>query len=86
MPEATYLAWLDFRMYRLDMDPAEFLRRSARVVASSGADAGLGGEGFVRFNFAMPARLLERSVEAIGAALRSARLDDSAGALAAGAS
>jgi cystathionine beta-lyase len=73
MPEATYLAWLDFRAFGLETDPALFLRSHAGVIASSGADSGLGGEGFVRFNFAMPAELLERSVAAIGGALRSAR-------------
>jgi cystathionine beta-lyase len=30
MPEATYLGWLDFRAYRLEVDPAEFLRTNAR--------------------------------------------------------
>jgi cystathionine beta-lyase len=73
MPEATYLAWLDFRTFDLDVDPAHFLRNEAGVVASSGADCGLGGEGFVRFNFAMPAGLLERSAEAMGRALRGTR-------------
>jgi cystathionine beta-lyase len=74
MPEATYLAWLDFRAFALEVDPAEHLRTNARVVASSGADCGLGGEGFVRFNFAMRAELLERSIVAIGDAMRSVPL------------
>lgn len=74
MPEATYLAWLDFRAFALEVDPADYLRTNARVVASSGADCGLGGEGFVRFNFAMRAELLERSIVAIGDAMRSVPL------------
>jgi cystathionine beta-lyase len=72
VPEATYLAWLDFRDCGLDVDPAEFLRVHAGVIASSGRDTGPGGEGHVRFNFAMPPELLERSVRAVGAALAGA--------------
>jgi cystathionine beta-lyase len=72
VPEATYLAWLDFRDCGLDVDPAEFLRVHAGVMASSGRDTGPGGEGHVRFNFAMPPELLERSVRAVGAALAGA--------------
>jgi cystathionine beta-lyase len=69
MPEATYLGWLDFRAYHLAVDPAEFLRAEVGVVASSGAASGTGGEGFVRFNFAMSGDLLERSISAIGRAV-----------------
>lgn len=72
IPEATYLAWLDFRGHELPdgMSPAAFLAERAGVVASDGADGGHGGAGFVRFNFAMPPELLERCIRSIGAALR----------------
>jgi cystathionine beta-lyase len=76
MPEATYLAWLDFSAFGLDDDVARFLRAEAGVVASSGTDTGQGGEGFVRFNFAMAPHLLERSVAAIGRSLRRPRRRD----------
>jgi cystathionine beta-lyase len=66
IPEATYLAWLDFRAYDLDGDPADLLASLAGVVASSGIDSGTGGRGHVRFNFAMPTDLLERAVRSIG--------------------
>jgi cystathionine beta-lyase len=69
IPQATYLAWLDLRAYALPLPPAAFIARHAGVVASDGAASGLGGEGFVRFNFAMPPALLHRTVRAIGAAL-----------------
>lgn len=66
IPEATYLAWLDFTVYHLDGDPAHHLASRAGVVASSGIDSGAGGHGHVRFNFAMRPELLDRAVRAIG--------------------
>ena len=67
-PEATYLAWLDFRPYGLD-DPAAFLLEHARVALTGGGPFGLGGEGFARLNFATPAPILTQVVERIGAVL-----------------
>lgn len=67
-PEATYLAWLDFRPYGLEM-PAEFLLSHARVALSEGAPFGSGGEGLARLNFATSPSILTEIVERIGAAL-----------------
>jgi cystathionine beta-lyase len=59
--ESTYLSWVDFRS--LGMEQAEILRRlrdDARIAASPGPQFGGGGEGWMRFNIAMPrARILE---------------------------
>lgn len=59
--ESTYLSWVDFR--GLGMEQAEILRRlrdDARIAASPGPQFGGGGEGWMRFNIAMPrARILE---------------------------
>ncbi len=67
-PEATYLAWLDFRPYGLEM-PAEFLLSHARVALSEGTPFGSGGDGHARINFATSPSILTEIVERIGAAL-----------------
>lgn len=62
--ESTYLSWVDFR--GTGMEQAEILRRlrdDARIAASPGPQFGGGGEGWMRFNIAMPRA---RIVEAVG--------------------
>jgi cystathionine beta-lyase len=70
VPEATYLAWLDFRELGLGDDPAKRLLETARVALSSGLDFGERGTGFARLNFATTRELLDaiidRIVEAVG--------------------
>ncbi len=70
LPEATYLAWLDFRGLGYGDDPATELLDEARVALSFGPDFGLRGRGFARLNFATSAALLDRIVTSMGAALR----------------
>ena len=67
-PDATYLAWLDFRPYGLE-SPAEFLLDHARVALTEGAQFGPGGEGHARLNFATSPAILTEIVERIGAVL-----------------
>ncbi|WP_121629135.1 MalY/PatB family protein [Tropicibacter alexandrii] len=59
--ESTYLAWVDFA--GTGMDRAEFTKRveqEAKIAANHGPTFGLGGESFLRFNFATPrARVIE---------------------------
>ncbi len=55
-PQGTYLAWLDCRALPLDCAPHLFFRRHAQVAMTDGAECGEGGQGHVRFNFAMPSR------------------------------
>ncbi|CAN5883853.1 pyridoxal phosphate-dependent aminotransferase [soil metagenome] len=50
-PEATYLAWLDFRPYGLEDPAAHFLEHS-RVALTSGTPFGVNGGGHARLNFA----------------------------------
>ena len=62
--QSTYLSWVDFR--GLGMEQAEILRRlrdDARIAASPGPQFGGGGEGWMRFNIAMPRA---RITEAVG--------------------
>jgi len=70
MPEATYLAWLDFRGLDLGDDPATVLRRRAGVAMSSGHRYGTPGAGFARLNFATSPANLTEAVARMGAALR----------------
>lgn len=59
LPDATYLAWLDFTALAPDEDPADLLLREARVMVNSGPMFGPGGTGFVRLNFATSRPILE---------------------------
>jgi cysteine-S-conjugate beta-lyase len=68
-PDATYLAWLDFRQCGLGPRPAEFFLREARVALTGGELCGAAGAGFARLNFATPAPVLEQIVESMGRAL-----------------
>jgi len=68
-PEATYLAWLDFRGLRLDAEPADFLLARAKVALGRGIDFGGPGRGFARLNFACPRSVLRVALERIAEAL-----------------
>ncbi|MFI6816492.1 MalY/PatB family protein [Nonomuraea sp. NPDC050328] len=58
VPEATYLAWLDFGR----PGAAERLEREAGVLLSGGEQFGPGGENFARLNFATSLPVLEELV------------------------
>nr|WP_271170464.1 aminotransferase class I/II-fold pyridoxal phosphate-dependent enzyme [Microbispora rosea]GLJ82939.1 aminotransferase [Microbispora rosea subsp. aerata] len=64
MPEATYLAWLDFGI----PGAAAFLERKARVRLNPGPNYG-GGDTFARLNFATSAGILEEILARTPAAL-----------------
>ncbi|MEV5739307.1 aminotransferase class I/II-fold pyridoxal phosphate-dependent enzyme [Microbispora rosea] len=64
IPEATYLAWLDFGV----PGAAHFLEREARVKLNPGPNYG-GGDTFARLNFATSAAILEEILSRIAAAL-----------------
>lgn len=68
LPEATYLAWLDFTPYGLD-DPAAFLLEEARVALSDGTPFGEGGQSHVRLNIATTPEILTELVERMGRAV-----------------
>lgn len=70
MPEATYLAWLDFSALSLPDNPATFLQQHAGVVALCGTECGAGFESYVRFNFAMHPDRLRAAIHAIADAVR----------------
>lgn len=62
--EATYLAWVDFS--GTGMARQEFTQRveqQARIAANHGPSFGLGGENFLRFNFATPRARVQEACE-----------------------
>jgi cystathionine beta-lyase len=67
--EATYLAWVDFAPTGLA--PAEVIdrvERRAGIAANHGESFGAGGEGFLRFNFALPRARLDEAAARLAAA------------------
>jgi cysteine-S-conjugate beta-lyase len=69
-PEGTYLAWIDCRGLGLGDHPAEFFLEHAGVALTDGPACGAAGAGFVRYNFATPRPVLERTVEQLAQAVR----------------
>lgn len=68
-PDATYLAWLDWRATGLGEDPSVELLDRARVAVTPGPAFGAAGRGFVRLNFATPPEILRESVRRMGRVL-----------------
>ncbi len=65
-PESTFLAWLDCRGIPLNCPPQEHFLTQAQVAFNDGADFGphgMGGEGFVRLNFATSRAILANIVD-----------------------
>ena len=70
-PEATYLAWLDFRESGVPagVATADFLLDKARVALVDGHAFGAEGDGFARLNLAASRPLLDEAIARIAAAL-----------------
>lgn len=73
VPDATYLAWLDFRAFNLQTSPFQFFLDNAKVALNEGAPFGPGGEGFGRLNFACPRAMMMEGLEKIRAALETVK-------------
>lgn len=66
LPEATYLAWLDFGALGLGDDPATVLRERCGVALSRGVSFGPSvGRGFVRLNFATSPAIITEAIDRI---------------------
>lgn len=74
VPEGTYLAWLDCRDLKLDMNPQRFFLEKAKVGLNDGLDFGEDGIGFVRLNFGTPMTLLEEAVQRMADVIRAGGL------------
>ena len=70
--EGTYFLWMDFSGLRLPGGPARFFHERAGVALTDGAACGEGFDGWIRFNFAMPAPVLERAVDRMARAIAGA--------------
>jgi cystathionine beta-lyase len=85
-PQGTYLAWLDCRHLGLgegtdpagargnvhaNVGPAAAFHHQGRVLLSSGAAFGTGGEGFVRLNFATSPEILGEAVRRMATVIAS---------------
>jgi cystathionine beta-lyase len=77
-PQASYLAWLDFRDLIREGDPSALILRDARVALNPGPTFGREGAGFARLNFACSREVLGEAVDRIAHA--TARLSASAAA------
>lgn len=64
LPEATYLAWMDFGGADLG-DPQRFFLENAKVALGDGKPFGEGGAGFVRLNFGTSRATLQQGLEQI---------------------
>ena len=68
--EGTYLAWLDCRALGLSKDELyKLFLEKAGVWLQSGADFGLGGEGFLRMNIGCPHGTMREALQRIRAVL-----------------
>ena len=70
VPDATYLAWLDFSELKLKPSPYEFFLKEAKLALSDGGKFGKGSEQFVRLNFGTSRKWLEKGLERIRKALK----------------
>lgn len=65
VPDATYLAWLDFRGVGGGDNPYDTLLEAGRVALSPGPNYGSNGKGFARLNFATSPEILEQVVDRV---------------------
>lgn len=68
-PQASYLAWLDFRALELGPDPSQSIFERGRLALSPGPQFGPQGAGFARLNLGASPALIEEMVERIARAL-----------------
>lgn len=64
-PEATYLAWLDFRAHPQAERIQQVLLEEAKVALNDGPPFGAGSQGFVRLNFATGRNILGEALERV---------------------
>jgi cystathionine beta-lyase len=68
-PQATYLAWLDFRAHPKSAEIQKYLLETAKVALNPGQDFGPGNEGYVRLNFATSPDILQQALNRIASCL-----------------
>jgi cystathionine beta-lyase len=71
LPEATYLAWVDFSKLGIKQDKLNhWLINEVKVGMNSGTMFGPGGDGFIRINFACPRSVLTEALERLEKAMK----------------
>jgi len=63
IPNATYLAWLDFTKLKLKKSPFDFFMKEAKVALSDGKIFGPAYNDYVRLNFGTSRKILEQGLE-----------------------
>ncbi|HEX6271125.1 MAG TPA: MalY/PatB family protein [Anaerolineales bacterium] len=71
VPEATYLAWLDFTQLDMKVSPYDFFLKRAKVALSDGIIFGEVGKGHARLNFGTSRTVLKKGLDRMRKALRS---------------
>jgi cystathionine beta-lyase len=71
VPQATYLAWMDFTQIELPESPFQFFLEKAKVVLADGAIYGENGQGHVRLNFGTSRKLLKQGLDRMHEALQA---------------
>ncbi len=69
VPQATYLAWLDFTEFEFETSAYQFFFEKAKVALSDGAIFGENGKGHVRLNFGTSRKLLKQGLDRMSRAL-----------------
>ena len=69
MPHCSYLAWIDFSGYNLDVEPATYFAERAKVGFSPGIRFGAAFAQYVRLNFATAPEHIEEAINRVAAAL-----------------
>lgn len=69
VPQATYLAWLDFTQLGLEPSPYQFFLEKAKVALSDGRIFGENHKGYVRLNFGTSRKILKQGLDRMAAAL-----------------
>jgi cystathionine beta-lyase len=71
VPQATYLAWLDFTQIDLEESPYKFFLEKAKVALSDGKIFGENSKGYVRLNFGTSHKILKQGLDRMKSALHS---------------
>ena len=71
LPEATYMAWIDFSALRLRVPAAEFFLQNAKVAASPGESFDASCGDFLRLNYATSPAILDEILARMLRALRA---------------
>jgi len=71
IPDATYLAWLDFTQLKLKKSPFDFFMKEAKVALSDGKIFGPDYKKYVRLNFGTSRRILKQGLDRMRGAVGS---------------